>query len=125
MPRGIRVWLTLGTTSLLRLSNETVPASRAPYSLSATFLHRLSPLKPAALKMLSALFGALSAKKSDDSDGNPAMRLMACADMFDATNEIIGDTTDRPLADGHRGRRADHRARRRSRRGNRIPAADD
>jgi hypothetical protein len=47
--------------------------------------------QPAAVKMLSVLYGALSKKKADDE--NAAMLMMACADMFGSMNDIIGAST--------------------------------
>jgi hypothetical protein len=44
-----------------------------------------------AAKMLSVLFGALSKRKADDTDENPAMLLAACADMFDPMNDFVGE----------------------------------
>jgi hypothetical protein len=48
--------------------------------------------QPEAMLMLSVLFGALSKKKSDGDD-NAGMLLLACADMFDPTNDFIGKVT--------------------------------
>jgi hypothetical protein len=54
---------------------------------------RCSLPQPLAIKMLSVLFGTMTKKRTDDSDENAELLLMACVDMFDPTSDIVGEAS--------------------------------